>query len=251
MTWRTRLFALWALLWSAAMTVIFAVGFLVSNVFRRRAETFRWWARWWGRAILLGLGVRLRVEKRGRLDPDRPYVFAANHQNALDIPILAAALEHAFGFVAKAELEKVPFLGAAIKHSPSVFVDRSDPRRSLESIRRAGRRIRDGNSVLIFPEGERSYSGQMGRFKKGAFVLAVEAGVPLVPVTIRNGFTVLDERRRVARPGLVHVVVGEPIPLEDRTRRDIPGLMDELYARIARELPAAPAPTTLHLPSET
>ncbi|GIV62653.1 MAG: hypothetical protein KatS3mg044_1519 [Rhodothermaceae bacterium] len=236
-TLRTRLFALWGLCWASLMTVVFAVGFLLANVVRRRGETFRWWASRWGRSILFGLGVRLQVTCRAPLQPDQPYLFAANHQNALDIPILAASLEHAFGFVAKAELEKVPFLGAAIKHSPSVFVDRRDPRRSLASIRRAGERIRDGNSVLIFPEGERTFDGRMTSFKKGAFILAVEAGVPIVPVTIRDAWTVLDERRRVAWPGTVHVVVGTPIPLAGKTRRDIPALMATVRERIEAELP--------------
>lgn len=235
-TWKTRLFAVWAVSWASLMTVVFAVGYLVSNLIRSKPGTFRWWASRWGRSILFGIGVRLVVEERAALDPDQPYVFIANHQNALDIPVLAAALRHPFGFVAKAELEKTPFLGWVLKHSPSVFVDRRDPRRSLESIKRAGERIRNGNSVIIFPEGERTFCGRPAPFRKGAFVLAVEAGVPMAPVIIRDAYLVLDERRRVARPGVIHVVVGEPIPLENKRRRDIPALMETARDAIAREL---------------
>lgn len=235
-TWKTRLFAVWAVGWASLMTVVFAVGYLVSNLIRSKPGTFRWWASRWGRSILFGIGVRLHVEERGELDPAQPYVFIANHQNALDIPVLAAALRHPFGFVAKAELEKTPFLGWVLQHSPSVFVDRRDPRRSLESIRRAGERIRNGNSVIIFPEGERTFCGEMVPFQKGAFVLAVEAGVPMVPLAIRDAYRVLDERRHAARPGVIHVVVGEPIPLENQRRRDIPMLMEKAREAIAREL---------------
>ncbi len=235
-SWKTRLFCLWAVGWASLMTTLFSVGYLVSNLIRSKSGTFRWWASRWGRAILWGTGVRLRVEERAVLDPAQPYVFVANHQNALDIPVLAAALRHPFGFVAKAELEKTPFLGWVLKHSPSVFVDRRDPRRSLESIRKAGERIRKGNSVIIFPEGERTFCGKMVHFQKGAFVLAVEAGVPMVPVTIRDAYRVLDERRHVARPGVIHIVVGKPIPLENKRRRDIPELMEQAREAIAREL---------------
>jgi 1-acyl-sn-glycerol-3-phosphate acyltransferase len=157
----------------------------------------------------------------------------------MDIPIVAAVLPIVFGFVAKAELETAPFLGRALRHSPSVFVTKSDPRRSLESIRRAGEQIRAGSSVLVFPEGQRSYTGHLGPFMKGAFLLAVESGVPIVPVTLVDAAAVFDETRWVSRPGTVHCVIGNPIPLENTTRRDIPALMVQAREAIASELPEA------------
>ena len=231
-----RLRFVWFILWGVLMTIVFAGIQITTHLFRPTGQNFRRWASAWGRSLLMSIGVKVQLESATPLDPNQPYVFVSNHQNMLDIPALAIALKHGFGFVAKAELAKVPFLGWAIRSSPSVFIDRSEPRRSLESIKLAGRRIREGNSVLLFPEGGRTYSPELDTFKKGAFVLAVEAGVPLVPLTILDGYRVCDERRAVAWPGTIHLVAGEPIPMEGLRRRDIPGLMADVHAQMEMAL---------------
>lgn len=233
----TRLHFAWSVVWIGICTVVCAIGYLVNHLFHRSPHVFSWWAAAWGRSMFLFTGIRVVVEGVDQIARDTPVVFLANHQNGLDIPVVAAVLPVSFGFVAKAELENVPFLGWVLSNSPSVFVDRADPRRSLESIQRAGAQIRDGSSVLIFPEGQRSYDGRLGPFMKGAFLLAVESGVPLVPVTIVDGVSVFNEQRRMSRPGVVRVVVGEPIPLRGVTRRDIPRLMDRSREAIGKHLP--------------
>jgi 1-acyl-sn-glycerol-3-phosphate acyltransferase len=233
----TRLHYLWSAVWILLVTIFSTLGYLVSQLVRPTPEVFSWWAAVWGRGMFFFMGIRLRLVDRRSIKSNGPCVLLANHQNGLDIPIVAAVLPMAFGFVAKAELESAPFLGPALKRSPSVFVDKSHPRRSLESIRRAGEQIRSGSSVLVFPEGQRSYSGHLGRFMKGAFLLALESGVPLVPVTLVDAAAVFDESRWVSRPGTVHVVIGDPIPLENVTRKDIPRLMDMAREAIACELP--------------
>jgi 1-acyl-sn-glycerol-3-phosphate acyltransferase len=103
-------------------------------------------------------------------------------------------------------------------------------------MRRAGENIRNGTSVIIFPEGARSYRREMGPFQKGAFLLALEAGVPIVPVTIIDAYEVINEERRMARPGEVHIVIGSPIPLEGKTRRDLPELMETVRRAIEQPL---------------
>src|SRR5690606_18143040 len=211
-------FAIVATLWTVPMAIIQ----LVSHRFAPTAQNFKRNARWWAHTILTLSGIRVHVTDRARLDPARPYVFVSNHQNLLDILALSAALPYPFGFVAKQELARVPFLGFAIRNSASVFIDRSDPRRAIESLKQAGERIRGGNSVLLSVEGTRSHGPTLQPFKKGAFAVAVEAGVDMVPVIIQDGFRCMDERRRLMRAGTIHVVVGEPIGLQGKTRRDIP-----------------------------
>lgn len=212
------------------------MGFVTAHLIRPHPKTFRWWAKVWGRWILRGMAISVSVKERKHIDPSQTYLFLVNHQNALDIPVMTVALNHTFGFVAKAALQGVPFLGAAIRSSPSVFVNQREPRKSLDSLKKAGRCIREGSSVLIFPEGERQFCNKIGPFKKGAFVLAVEAHVPIVPVTIVDGYRVLDERRWVSHPGTIHVVVGEPISMEGSARKDIPEIMKAVRETMKREL---------------
>ncbi|MCH8276239.1 MAG: 1-acyl-sn-glycerol-3-phosphate acyltransferase, partial [Bacteroidetes bacterium] len=129
-----RLFFLWAVVWGSLMTLISACGSVLSNLVVRRIGVFRWWSIFWGRSMFLGVGIRVKYHRKVDLDPSRTYVFASNHQNALDIPIAAIAVPCPFGYVAKAALERVPVLGLAIRFSPSVIVDQSHPRRSLASM---------------------------------------------------------------------------------------------------------------------
>ena len=188
--------------------------------------------------MLFGMGIRVRTKVKAPLDPSAAYVFACNHQVAIDIPVAGLAIPCPFGWVAKAELSKTPFLGPAIRASPSVFIDRSHPKKSIESMRVAGERIRNGLSVIIFPEGARSHSASLGPFKRGAFQLAIEAGVPVVPVTILNGWAICNEKTRRCRPGVVHVVVGAPIQVTAGDRKQTDALMASVRTVMENELAA-------------
>jgi 1-acyl-sn-glycerol-3-phosphate acyltransferase len=181
---------------------------------------------------------RLRVEThyKTKLDLSKPYIFVANHQSMIDIPIAALAVPCPFGFAAKIELAKIPFLGHAIKYSPSVFLDRSNPRAALASIKRAGESIRAGTSIIIYVEGGRSFQKTLGEFKKGAFLLAIEAGVPLVPLVIQDSCMLVNQRIGEARRGTAHVIVGEPISLEGVGRKDVKELMSRVKSVIQHEL---------------
>lgn len=232
----TRVFCIWFWVWGALVMIPMSVVQLISHRFSPTARNFKRNARVWGWLILRGAGVRVNVIERGPLDPSQPYVFVANHQNSLDIMALTEGLPVPFGFVAKAELANVPFLGLAIRHSASVFLDRSDPRRSVKSLKDAAARIRAGTSVLVFPEGSRSHSPRLGELKKGAFTLAVEAGVPMVPVTIVGASDLMDERGVRLRPGRLQLVVGKPIDMSGKTRKDIPALIAEVEAQMQAEL---------------
>lgn len=217
-----------------------AVAQLVSHQFDPSARNFKRCSGLWARVILRLSGIRVDVHDRARLDPEQPYVFVSNHQNLLDILALSAALPYPFGFVAKEELARVPFLGFAIRNSASVFIDRSDPRSAVNSLKKAGERIRSGNSVLLFAEGTRSFSDRLQPLKKGAFAVAVEAGVAMVPVVIRDAYRLMNEQQRLMKAGTIHITLGEPIPLNGKTRRDIPKLMRITRERLEAELAGAP-----------
>lgn len=228
-------------IWFAVMAVLITIPLslcqVIAHQFDPTAQNFKRWSGAWGRLMLGVLGIRVHLEQRERLDPHAPYVFVSNHQNLLDILALAGWLPYPFGFVAKVELRHVPFLGFAIRNSASVFIDRSDPRKSLESLQKAGEKIRRGNSVLVYAEGTRSHGPALLPFKKGAFALALEAGVPIVPITIVDSYRLMDERNKTMRPGTIQIVIGTPLATDGMRRRDIPNVMEEIRSRIESELP--------------
>jgi 1-acyl-sn-glycerol-3-phosphate acyltransferase len=232
----SRVHFAWAAVCAALVTIPLSIGMVLHSIVRRSARTFKLWVTIWGRVILFATGVRLRTDVRADLAEDQPMVFVANHQNMLDIITCAVGIPHSYGFAAKIQLRQMPFVGSVLAASTSVFVDRSTPRRAAESIREAAAVIRSGTSVLIFPEGERSYGPELLPFLRGAFLLAVEAGVPVVPVIHLDNYQVANERLRAARPGPVHMVVAEPISTTGYTRADIPALMERTRSVMQAEL---------------
>jgi 1-acyl-sn-glycerol-3-phosphate acyltransferase len=168
----------------------------------------------WTSAILKIAGVRLHVRGLEGLDPATPYIFMANHQSYIDIPVLLEAFPHfQLRLIAKKELLRVPVFGWALWASKHIVVDRSGRGQTMASLRRAKDKIADGFSVVIFPEGTRAKSESVLPFKRGGFVLAVMAQVPVVPVTIVGSRTILPRGDWRIRTGQIEVVVDEPIPM--------------------------------------
>lgn len=230
-----RLWFVWTAAWTALFSAALSPGVVIQSAFRPTAQTFRTWMRPWARSIFALGRIRLRVERRAPL-PDGPVVFVANHQSALDIPATAAGLPRPFLYVARDELRAWPIVGWVLEKSACLFIARDNPRKAVESLKQAGQRIRGGESVLLFPEGGRSYSHRTGPFMRGSFVLAIEAGVPVVPVALVGHVGVLHEKARVARPGEIRLVIGEPIPTAGLRRADAAGLGDRVRAAIDAEL---------------
>jgi 1-acyl-sn-glycerol-3-phosphate acyltransferase len=234
--WLNRAHFYWMMIWGLAVTVILTVVQVIGHQISPTSRTFQRNASMWGRAILGGGGIRAEVDDQSGLDASKPYVFVSNHQNLIDILALAAAVPYPFGFVAKAELARVPFLGVAIRQSTSIFLDRSDRRKAVESLRKAGERIRDGNSVLVYAEGSRSYAPNLMPFKKGAFMIAIEAGVPIVPVVVVDAYRLMHDKRRVSRPGRVRVIIRPPIDLTGARRSDVGDLIERVRSEMDEPL---------------
>lgn len=189
-------------------------------------------ARVWAHVVLAGAGVRLTVEVDPAFDPGRGYVFLANHESYLDVPVLLAALPVPVRFAAKKNLFKIPFFGWAIRAGGFIPVDREDRRQAVEVFTAANALIRAGGSVAFFPEGTRSLDGRLGRFKRGGFLVAQKCGAAIVPVGLAGTFEVLPRKRWSVTPGPVTVRVGAPIETADFpvSRKD------ELMARVRSEI---------------
>jgi 1-acyl-sn-glycerol-3-phosphate acyltransferase len=173
--------------------------------------------------------TRLQVEAVGleRLQSDRPYVFAANHASFVDIWVLLAWLPGSVRFIAKRELFAIPLFGAALRATGQIALDRQHLDSATQSYGEAAGEVRGGRSVIVFVEGTRSRDGRLQEFKKGAFVLAIEAGVPLVPVFVRGTHRVLPRGSLWLRRGAVGLVVGQPVSTDGFTYAD----RDELLTR--------------------
>ena len=191
-------------------------------------------ARWWARGILLGGFVRLRREGSERVPRGEPVVFMANHESWLDIPALLAAIPVQVRFLAKKSLFKVPFLGWAISAMGFIPVDRENRREAVRSFEEAAARIRGGRSVLLFPEETRSTDGNLLPLQRGGFLIALKAGIPIVPVGLEGAGRCLGKHNYLIRPGTVTVRFGDPIATAGRGVTEKGVLMERVRVEIER-----------------
>jgi 1-acyl-sn-glycerol-3-phosphate acyltransferase len=193
-------------------------------------------ARAWVRVNLWITGIRVHVRRETALAPHAPSVFMSNHQSHFDVLAVVAALpECQLRWVAKRELTRVPIFGRALRHSDHIVIDRSDHQQAMTSLRAAVDRMRQGLSVIIFPEGTRGPGdGTLLPFKKGGVVLAQEAGIPIVPIVVRGSPDVLSRHGWQIQRGDIDVLVGEPIPVTGVERDE---LMRRVREHLARMLP--------------
>ena len=208
------------------------ITLLWTVLFRRPADDAQLLGRYWGKSICALSGVAVKIEGLENLTPDKTYIFAANHQSQFDILTLQGYLKFNFRWLAKKELFQVPIWGTAMKKAGYIPIDRSRGRQALKSLDEAAKRIADGTSVIIFPEGTRSRDGKLQPFKAGGMVLAIKAGVDLVPVAISGTHEVLAKGRLMLHPGNVLIRIGKPVPTTDyRTNQK-----HELARRLQQEV---------------
>jgi 1-acyl-sn-glycerol-3-phosphate acyltransferase len=189
-----------------------------------------WFARFaWSPSNLWLTGSRVHLEPLPPL-PDGPLIFASNHESALDIWVLFKVLPRSVRFIAKAELFRLPVFGAYMRLGGHVPVDRRNHAQAVQSLRQAGEVVRAGTSLIVFPEGTRSLDGRVHPFKKGPFVVAMEAGVPVVPVAISGSGKVTPKRAIAIWPGPIRVAVGEPVRPADFPDRT--ALLTEVRRRV-------------------
>ncbi|HVF89397.1 MAG TPA: lysophospholipid acyltransferase family protein [Blastocatellia bacterium] len=213
---------------------------LMLSPFDSNGAMQHWCARWWCRMIAWTIGARIHVSGCEKIRPDLTYVYMANHSSLVDIPALFAYLPYQFRIMAKKQLFYVPFMGWHLWTAGNFPIDRSDGRKTALSLRRVIEEIRGGKSLAVFPEGTRSPDGLLQEFKPGAFKIAVRAGVPIVPVTIRGTRSVLPKGSLAPRPGRVDVIIGEPIDTRGYNEKMIGELVELTRQAIASRLDPAP-----------
>lgn len=240
---KTLLVYLWApfanLLWYTHTVVMATISLLVWP-FDRTGRMQHWCARWWCRLVAWSIFARIRVYGTENVSADQNYVYMANHSSLIDTPALFAYLPHQFRIMAKKELFWVPFMGWHLWSAGNFPIDRSNPRKTAKSLRSVIEGVRAGKSLAVFPEGTRTPDGRLQEFKHGAFKIAVRAGVPIVPVSIRGTFKLLPKTTLAPRPGRVDVIIGEPIDTREYSDRNLSELISRTRAAIEANLEPAP-----------
>ena len=226
--WRTVFYLIPAV---SVYTIVLGTASFVSSFFDRRGDFGHKCARAWSWLILKTTGVKVQVSGLEHLDPKRSYIVAANHQSIYDIPILFASLPIQLRIISKASLGRIPFLGWHLQRTGHLLIDRSKSGAGI--MKKMARLVRQHHSLIIFPEGTRSIDGRVARFKGGSFLIAVDAGLPVVPISIQGSRHVMFRGRLMVCPGTVTVTVHEPIETAGVPRDEVREFSTRIQAIVA------------------
>lgn len=221
-------------LWVVLSTLILGILAIILSFFCRTGNSVHRIARIWGRGILLVSRVRVSVKGLSQINPSRSYIYMSNHQSNFDIPVLLAHLPVQFRWLAKAELFKIPIFSRAMRGAGYVRIDRFNRESAIQSIKEAAAKMKDGVSVMIFPEGTRSHDGSIRPFKKGGFVMAVDTGVPIVPVILQGTLPIMDKNSWRINAGEVSLQIEKPIDTTGYTRETKDELIETVRSVICR-----------------
>jgi 1-acyl-sn-glycerol-3-phosphate acyltransferase len=230
--WRTVFYLIPAI---SAYTIVLGAASLVSSVFDRSGHFAHRCARAWSWLILKTTGIEVKVQGLDRLTPGRTYIFVANHQSHYDTPVIFSSLPYQLRIIAKESLARFPVLGWHLKRGGHLFVDRKHPDRS-GILRRWGALVSEGLSLIIYAEGTRSAAGHVARFKAGSFLLAIQAGLPIVPLAVIGTRRIMPKGRLRTEPAQVTLVVHDPIQppaLEAPTTNDAKLLAERVHGIVA------------------
>jgi 1-acyl-sn-glycerol-3-phosphate acyltransferase len=168
-------------------------------------------ARLWGKIQLRTTGTTVRIQGQGNIDRQKSYILVSNHQSNFDIFALLGYLPIQFRWTAKAELFRIPFLGWSMSRIGYIPIERDSPKKAYRSMLRAAEKVQQGVSVMIFPEGTRSPDGNLQRFKKGVFLIALKSQAPILPIAIRGTGKIMQKGDWRTYPGKVQIIIDPPI----------------------------------------
>lgn len=209
---RTIFFAIYFIC-SVLTSVIFLPKYYILGLFKNKYSQFAYAckiAKKWSRGIFKITGSTIEIVGKENIPTNETLVIVSNHQSNFDIPVLLGYIDVPFGFVAKKELSKIPIFSTWMKYFKCVFINRGNPKKSLEAIYKAIKNINDGYSQLIFPEGTRSKSNKIGQFKPGSFKIATKTGATILPVTINNTYKIFEKDNKIQKTN-VKLVIHKPI----------------------------------------
>jgi 1-acyl-sn-glycerol-3-phosphate acyltransferase len=175
----------------------------------------------WARALCYLSFVRVEVKGENNYSPEESYIFVANHSSIYDVFVIYGWLNSRFKWVMKSTLRKIPFVGLACEKAGHIFIDRSNPIKAKRSLKDAEEKLKNGASVVIFPEGHRSNDGKVGKFKKGAFKIAEDLKLPIVPITIEGAYEVMPINSYYIKPKKITMTIHQIIDCQNITTENI------------------------------
>ncbi len=211
------------LVWTAGLpiTAVLFTIILLSLLVDRSGRYVHSIGALWCRIILALSGVRVRVQGLENLAGDRPRVFLSNHQGAFDIPVLQGYIPVQFRWVSKKSLFRIPVVGWSMTLAGYIAVERENTKKALRDLLRAAEKIKNGTSVVVFPEGTRSTTGRLLPFKKGAFILARRSGADIVPLAVSGTKDIMKKGSLMIAPAEATISIGRPFPTEGRTEDEL------------------------------
>lgn len=207
--------------WLIVLPILFVLTFLCALTTIIGCQFNRdWWSyyppKWWARMFCILLFVKVKVQGREKINRTTSYVFVANHQGAFDIFSIYGYLDHDFKWMMRKGLERIPLVGTACRAAGHIMVDKSSPEALRKTMDTAKARLQGGKSLVVFPEGRRTSDGKIQPFKNGAYRLAIDFNLPVVPITIDGSFAVMPRGSKSVSPGTIVLTIHEPIqPGED------------------------------------
>ena len=203
---------------------VFTAVFTICTVHWRNAEFVHKVQQFWSRSFFWLMFLPVTVEGEEHIKQGQSYVFVSNHQSMFDVWLIYGWLPVIFKWLMKAELRKVPFVGIGCKAAGHIFIDRRNAKAAVESLHEVEKQLVNGVSTVIFPEGTRSLNGEVGRFKRGAFQIALDLGLPVIPLSLDGCFEALPKGKPFVHRVPTRMYIGEPIDLQQF--RDAEGNMD-------------------------
>jgi len=211
-----------------------AVLAIIAIPMDKKGRAFHAVARFWAVLILWVCGVKVKVNGLEKIDLSSKYVYVSNHASALDIPAIIRGIPQQIRIVYKKELERIPVFGWGLKWGHYVGIDRTRGVNALKSLENAAKKVSTGASVLLYAEGTRTQNGKLQPFKRGAFSLAVKAGVPVVPLTVNGSYGIFPRRSLAVMPGTVELVLDAPVPIRETGKKGEMELMQHVSEVIKR-----------------
>ncbi len=244
--------SLWVILNLIVSVILIAIPILLVGYFDQEKKVTAALSRFWGRWVLWSTGVHWEIEGLENLDEKGQYIFMSNHSSALDVILGVALLPYNLVFLAKKELFIIPLFGWAMAAAGMIRIDRGNPEKAKASVNNASNTLSESSfSTLMYPEGTRSKTGELLPFKKGGFIMAIQSGLSIVPLTIIGAGNILPKGAFRIQPGSVKIIISDALKTEDVSLNDKNILLEScrniIHTQLQLHKGASPASTKLHI----